>query len=582
MKSITFGKVLLRVSLLASMASLGLASMGARPATAASDYLHTSGSRILNSSDQVVGLSGLNWFGFETANYAPHGLWSRKLGDMLDQIKSLGYNVIRLPFSDAVLKPGTMPNSIDYTLNPALVGLDSLQVMDKFVAAAGARGIKVILDNHRSTAGGGPESNGLWYTSDYPESTWLADWQMLANRYKGDGIVIGADLRNEPHGDACWGCGDIRKDWRLAAERGGNAILAIDPNWLIVVEGVSNFNGQSTWWGGNLMGAAQYPVRLNVPGQLVYSPHEYPASVSYQTWFADPTYPNNMPGIWDKYWGYLTRQGIAPIMVGEFGSRLQTTSDQQWFSAFTAYMKQNAHSWTLWSLNPDSGDTGGLLNDDWTTVVQAKQAALQPLQFPFIGVGSIAPAATNTPTLPPPAPTATPAVAPSSLLLAGFEGGTISGWSLFHDANTRINAGLVSPGRVGTYALQITASIAPNGWGGIQRLYAVPKKWTAYARFAFWFYGGNSSRTIRVEILDNRQAGSTTDTSERFVHSFVDNFVGWKHFAIPWSGFTRRTDWQPAGAPNDGFGRNQVWGFNFSLPSGAARFRLDQIVLVSP
>ena len=186
---------------------------------------------------------------------------------MLDQIKSLGYNVIRLPFSNAVLRAGVMPNSIDYTLNPDLVNLTSLQVMDKIIVGAGQRGIKVILDNHRSTPGGGPESGGLWYANGFSESAWIADWQMLANRYKNNDTVIGVDLRNEPYG-GCWGCGDPAKDWRLAAERGGNAVLAVNPNLLIFVEGVATYNGQSTWWGGNLMGAKDFPVRLNVPNRL--------------------------------------------------------------------------------------------------------------------------------------------------------------------------------------------------------------------------------------------------------------------------------------------------------------------------
>ena len=36
-------------------------------------------------------------------------------------------------------------------------------------------------------------------------------------------------------------------------------------------------------------------------------------------------------------------------------------------------------SWTWWSWNPNSGDTGGILKDDWTTVNQAKLAALQAI-----------------------------------------------------------------------------------------------------------------------------------------------------------------------------------------------------------
>jgi endoglucanase len=72
---------------------------------------------------------------------------------MLDQMKSKGYNSIRLPFANAMLKTGVMPSGIDYSKNPNLQGLTALQVMDKLIEAAGARGIKIILDNHRSTPG---------------------------------------------------------------------------------------------------------------------------------------------------------------------------------------------------------------------------------------------------------------------------------------------------------------------------------------------------------------------------------------------------------------------------------------------
>ena len=67
------------------------------------NYLHTSGSQILHASNKVVGLSGINWFGFKTPNNTSHGLWARNWGDMLDQIKGEGYNVIRLPFSNLFL-----------------------------------------------------------------------------------------------------------------------------------------------------------------------------------------------------------------------------------------------------------------------------------------------------------------------------------------------------------------------------------------------------------------------------------------------------------------------------------------------
>ena len=131
----------------------------------------------------------------------------------------------------------------------------------------------------------------------------------------------------KPTGPATWGDGSAN-DWRLAAERGGNAVLAANPNLLIIVEGVENAASGSYWWGGNLSNAGTAPVRLNTASRLVYSAHDYPASVFAQTYFSDPTYPNNLPGVWDKNWGYLFRSGTAPVILGEFGSTLATASDQ--------------------------------------------------------------------------------------------------------------------------------------------------------------------------------------------------------------------------------------------------------------
>ncbi len=252
-------------------------------------------------------------------------------------MKQLGFNTIRLPFSDQLFDSGSVPNGIDFTKNPDLQGLSGLQIMDKIVAYAGQIGLRILLDHHRSDAGNSANESGLWYTSAYPESRWISDWTMLAARYAGNPTVIGADLHNEPHGPATWGDGSAN-DWRLAAERAGDAILAVNPNWLIVVEGVEQGSSGSYWWGGNLSNAGASPVVLSQPGHLVYSAHDYPASVYPQSWFSDPNYPNNLPAVWDRNWGYLFREGIAPVLLGEFGSNLATTSDQQWFDKMTAYL----------------------------------------------------------------------------------------------------------------------------------------------------------------------------------------------------------------------------------------------------
>jgi endoglucanase len=406
------------------------ATITAAPAAAAvggtgTGYLHTSGNKILDSTGATVRLTGINWFGMETDNKTFHGLWSNNpWRSQLDTMARLGYNTLRVPFSDDALKAGAVASGINDYINPDLVGLSPLQILDKVIEYAGGKGMRVILDRHRPTAAG---QTPLWYTASVSEATWISDWQALARRYAGNTTVIGADLHNEPHAEgtnpaatgACWGCGDTARDWRLAAERAGNAILSVQSNWLVFVEGVSCPSGGLSnvwdndpsndedcgWWGGNLSKAGQFPVRLSVANRVVYSPHEYATSVYHQTWFDDPTYPANMPAIWDHYWGYLFKQNIAPIMMGEFGSTLQNPVDTVWLQNLLAYTGSgvNGMSFTYWSWNPNSGDTGGIALDDWTTINTTKQAILQPYLIAPVAGGSPTGGPTTGPTTPPPA-----------------------------------------------------------------------------------------------------------------------------------------------------------------------------------
>ena len=357
------------------------ARAGAKP-----NFLSTSASKLVDAEGKEVRLTGINWFGFETETLAPHGLWSRNWQDMLDQIVALGYNTIRLPFSNHLLDPGAKPvGGIDYNANPDLQDFTGLEIMDKIVVGAGKRGLKIILDRHRPDSGAQSE---LWYTGAVSEERWLADWRLLAERYVGNDTVVGADLHNEPHGQATWGSGDPKTDWRLAAERAGNAIHEVNPDWLIVVEGVERNGDDWYWWGGNLQGVAENPVRLAVPNKVVYSPHDYGPGVSGQSWFSAPDFPRNLAGVWESHWGYIFAQGLAPVLLGEFGGRSVSGGDKEgiWQQTLFAYLRENRLSYTYWCLNPNSGDTGGILADDWQTVNADKQALLARDQAPRLAV----------------------------------------------------------------------------------------------------------------------------------------------------------------------------------------------------
>lgn len=347
-------------------------------APVAAGYLHTQGTRIVDDAGQDVVLKAVAWTGMETPDFAPHGLQARNWHDMMDQMKALGFNTIRLPFSSDLLHTTSAPKGIDYGLNPDLAGLSGLQILDRIVDYAGRIGLHIVLDHHLSTAGYGTlADNPLWYDNTHADAQWVADWQALALRYAGAPAVVGADLHNEPFGSS-WGDGSA-KDWRAAAERAGDAILAVNPNWLIVVEGNWTANSLDYWWGGNLTGVATAPVRLALPGHLVYSPHDYGNSVWPQPFFHTADFPDNLPAIFERFWGFIGIQSIGPLWLGEFGSNLTDPLDVQWFSQLSAYLAAHGIGFSWWAFDPSSTDVGGILEGDWRTPDPVKMAALRPL-----------------------------------------------------------------------------------------------------------------------------------------------------------------------------------------------------------
>ena len=402
-------------------------------------YWHTSGGKILDSNGNTVRIAGVNWYGFETTDYLAHGLWAQDYKTVLNTIKSLGYNVIRLPFSNEMVESDPVPTNYTTSANgvpanQALVGQTALTDMDTIISYAGSIGLRVILDNHRSEAGSSNEANGLWYTSAYPQNSWINDWTTLATRYSsstftfsGNPTVIGMDLRNEPHLIAngaytggCW-TGDTEtngsytgcpasltsQNWPVAAEAAGNAILAVNPKLLIFVEGNDCYDTTCGWQGGNLIGVATNPVVLNVSGQLVYSAHDYGPNLYQQAWFNSSTTPASLDAIWAKYWAYISTNGTAPVWVGEFGTDntsadIQNTaagSQGQWFQSLVAFLSSNSGlSWTYWALNGE--DSYALLdsNYDATPVSATKQSMLASIQFPLSGGGTSCTAVPSAPT----------------------------------------------------------------------------------------------------------------------------------------------------------------------------------------
>ena len=322
-----------------------------------------------------VHLYGINWFGFETPDHIVYGLDHRNWREILLDVKKLGFNAIRLPFCSETIH-GIRPNpyKIDYNLNPDLKNLTSLEIMERIIAEAEKLGLYILLDYHRI---GCREIEPLWYTTDYSEEKYITDWIFLAKKFGKYSNVIGADIKNEPHNEASWGTGNEKTDFRLFVERAGQKILEVAPQWMIFVEGtqythvpridaIIKKKGWWTFWGENLMGVKEYPVRLPEK-KVVYSPHVYGPSVYMMNYFKSPKFPENLPPIWETHFGYLKELNYT-LVIGEWGGNYEGL-DKLWQEEFSNWLiKKGIYDFFYWCLNPESGDTKGIFLEDWKTV----------------------------------------------------------------------------------------------------------------------------------------------------------------------------------------------------------------------
>ena len=366
--------------------------------TSGDDWLHANGSRLYDMNGNEVWLTGANWFGFNCTECVPHYLWSGDIDDMVKDIADHGVNVLRLPVSTELLynwmigdpDPIGSVNPNDdpaYPFNIDLINPDgsianSQQTFDVLLAKCKKYGVKCFIDIHSPESNNSGHNYGLWYGKSFTArdgkkttvdtDLWIKTLAWCADYYKGDDTLIGFDLKNEPHSkyggapvDAIWDDSDEENNWKKAAQDCADAILAKNPNALIIIEGVEGFEGHGAWWGGNLRGVAKYPVMpKSGTSQIVYSPHDYGPVVSQQSWFEkDFTEETLLNDYWRDTWAYLVEKDMYPLLIGEWGGRLDGGKNEKWLGLIRDYMIKNHINHTFWCLNDDSGDTGGLWKD---------------------------------------------------------------------------------------------------------------------------------------------------------------------------------------------------------------------------
>jgi aryl-phospho-beta-D-glucosidase BglC (GH1 family) len=319
-----------------------------------SGYLSTNGNQIVDSTGKRVRISAAALHGMVDLDQTAIVNQDTPLAGLdanFRAIRAAGFNTVTLAWSDASLH--------DSKAAAYLAGIDAV------VAAAQSNLLKVILNHHNDegAAGNGnclaQQGNGLWYDSGpgtngtdgcgtpgtVTQASFLADWQEIATRYKGNATVIGFDLDNEPlayTGESTWGDGGVT-DIHAMYTAVGNAVETADPGVLVICEGPQNYGGSFAGGTGvvapegDLTAVAAHPVVLSNANagraRVLYSVHEYPYSVAHIT-------PDSGVAAVTRYnavWGYLETQNIAPVWIGEAGAPMTSSDDSAWAATLSSY-----------------------------------------------------------------------------------------------------------------------------------------------------------------------------------------------------------------------------------------------------
>jgi aryl-phospho-beta-D-glucosidase BglC (GH1 family) len=387
---------------------------------------------IINEKGNPQELKGLNWFGFNNTQTLLDGLYAGDSNLTLDvstvasRMRALGFNAIRLPFSfkdfalktkdwtrqgckiadaatfrSSVTPPGQTfpgknllsmpaPATINGTCNSYIPAQSTYERYLWVVHFLARNGFYVLVDNHFREDPTATENPDLW----------VQEWVRLVTDLSKNPVTrerLMWDILNEPdHHALRWEDTNGKPGLTKLYLRMMDATHAINPKALFFIEGTGQGGIQANW-GDGFATDAQVIQRagLSDPNpffkalmskpyrkQVVLSPHIYPTSVT--------TNPNDAVGaglykrLSDSF-GYLMTKGYChngtcqrfPVAVGEVGSKFGEV-DKPFLRDFVKYMNNTGDArdgkhnkignWFYWSWNPNSGDTGGLVENDWLTV----------------------------------------------------------------------------------------------------------------------------------------------------------------------------------------------------------------------
>lgn len=294
----------------------------------------------------------------------PHGLWLNSIDHYLDNMRQLGFNSIRLPFSEKTVI------HMDHLVRTECVQSDMSnttvrQMFHLLLSKTKARNMTVLLDFHvihdRIT-----ESP---IDKDFTQTQFIETWDAILFEYSHYQNILGVDIKNEPHGPVRW------TTWAQFCREFIYTIHNKHPDFkgMFFIEGLEDPYDASAW-GGSFRRMGRYLRTPPLSDRVVFSPHLYGVSVRGETAL------NNMDFHMQEWFGFIIDVFPNPVVIGEIGG-YNIDSDLTWHQHVKTFLiERGIIDFYYWAWNPDSFDTNGILENDWSTINWSKVQFCTDLQ----------------------------------------------------------------------------------------------------------------------------------------------------------------------------------------------------------
>ncbi len=338
-------------------------------------------------------------------------------------------------------------------------------------------------------------------------------WAVISARFKNEPYAAFYEIFSEPVGlNDGLGSTMTWTEWRDIADKIITEIYAHNPGAIPLVGGLN--------WCYDLTDAGKNPLKSK---GIAFTAHPYSLKGG-----------DSGEADWQKKFGYLS--DTYPVFVTEIGFEpFKGTYDgsPEYGINITGYLANKGIGWTAGYFSPTWAPT--LVSGwDFSPSVPAGQFFKSALR--------------NTPYA-----KSAPSTAPQKIdvLIQDF------------DAYPYISSGS-DPDSSATIIIDTADKV--NGYGslkietdnkdwifiGCQRSALPVTDWSFAKGVAFWFKGSASGDKFRTVIIDNG--------GEQFSSPFIDDSADWKRIEIPFEKFTRHS-WQIENAPDDGFTKTSIEGF---------------------